>query len=141
MNEKEQAEKLMNELLSFAKKMLNEYGEFHPFGGYLKRSGAAVHVGASSGEGEGGGRREMQSLIEGLKKLAAEGSATTVGTCADVRLPPSDGAEGDAICFFLEHMDGYCAEVFFRYQLTDGQVRIVAVTAQQGDPVFFVANC
>lgn len=45
MNGKRDAEMLMRELLSFAKQMLDEHGEFHPFGGYMKPSGEIVHVG------------------------------------------------------------------------------------------------
>lgn len=137
MTGKKQVEVLMNDLLGFAKKMLAEYGEFHPFGGYLKPSGAVVHVGVQSDLDDGDSRREMSSLIQGLKELVVDGGPVGFGTAVDVRLPFPDGGKGDAIKFFLEHEDGYCAEVFFRYKLDAGEVVILDVTAQQGKPLFF----
>jgi hypothetical protein len=51
---KKQVEYLMNELLGFAERMLDEHGAFHPFGGYLKPSGAIIHVGVQSSRYEEG---------------------------------------------------------------------------------------
>lgn len=65
-----------------------------------------------------------------MKKGKAFGIAT------DVTLPFEDGTKGDAINIFLEHRDGYCAEVFFRYEL-DSALRITDTIAQQGEPFLF----
>jgi hypothetical protein len=46
MTAKQEVEKLMNELVPFAKRMLSGCGEFYPFGDYVKRDGGIVHVGA-----------------------------------------------------------------------------------------------
>ena len=42
---KKDVEALFGELLVFAKLMLRDYGEFHPYGGYMKNDGSIVHVG------------------------------------------------------------------------------------------------
>lgn len=78
-------------------------------------------------------------LIKSFKQLAAQGKAIAFGIAADVKLPNADGSKGDAVKFLLEHQDGYCAEVFFRYELNDGAVEITDTTAQQGEPRFFAA--
>lgn len=140
MTGKKQVEVLMNELLGFAKKMLSEYGEFHPFGGYLRPSGSVVHVGVNSDVDDGDSQREMEFLVRGLKDLVVDGGPIGFGTVADVSLPSSSGEKRDAIKFFLEHEDGYCAEVFFNYKLTSGEVVILDVTAQQGESVFFAGR-
>ena len=46
MTAKQEVEKLMIELVPFAKRMLSGRGEFYPFGDYVKRDGVFVQVGA-----------------------------------------------------------------------------------------------
>lgn len=127
----------MRELLSFAQKMLNEHGEFHPFGGYLDASGAMVHVGVQSSHGRLDSRQKVALLVNSFEKLAAAGKAIAIGIASDVKLSREDGSNGDAIKFFLEHRDGYCAEVFFRYDTGTDGVEITDTTAQQGRPLIF----
>lgn len=139
MTQKEQVEGLMNELLNFAEQRLNKHGEFHPFGGYLEPSGAMVHVGAQSSTESNGAQQEIDVLIESFKKLAVQRKAIAFGVVADVKLPKEDGSKGDAIKFFLEHQNGYCAEVFFSYEITGGDTKITDTIAQQGEPLFFTS--
>lgn len=127
----------MKELLSFAKKMLNQHGEFHPFGGYLDDSGAVVHVGVQSNEVSLNSRQKIDLLVDSFGKFAMAGKAIAVGIVSNVTLPKDDGSTGDAIEFFLEHSDGYCAEVFFRYEAGAGGIEITDTTAQQGRPLIF----
>ncbi len=46
MNAKQESEKLMNAVLPLAEKMLRQYGEFYPYGGYMRQDGTIVDVGA-----------------------------------------------------------------------------------------------
>jgi hypothetical protein len=132
MNGKRDAEKLMGELFAFAEKMLKEYGEFHPFGGYLKKSGEMVHVGV-----EGGSAKEkVGSLESSFRKLANEDCVRVFGIVTDIALPLDNQSKGDAVKIFLEHRDGYCAEVFFRYQLGD-VLKVTDTIAQQGERLIF----
>jgi hypothetical protein len=134
-----QTEQLMGELLSFAKKMLKEFGEFHPFGGYLNPSGAVVHVGVESSQGGGGAQQQVDAMVQSFKQIASQKRAIAFGVVMDVRLPSPDGTKGDAIEFLLEHKDGYCVEVFMRYEISVGDVEFAETTAQQGHPRFFVS--
>lgn len=136
MDAKQQVESLMNDLLGFAEKMLAEYREFHPFGGYLVTPGEMVHVGVESNRSA---RDGVDALINEFKKLANE--AIAFGIVTDVKLPWGDGSDGDAVQIFLEHKNGYCADVFFRYELTANHgVEITGTISQQGDPLFFVSK-
>ena len=137
MMAKQQTETLMNELLGFAEKMLSEYGEFHPFGGYLKSSGEVVHVGVQSSRENKKAQQKIDAMVKSFKQLAAQEKAIAFAVVADVRLPNADDGKSDAIKFLLEHKDGYCAEVFFRYAINGGDVEIIEITAQEGEPIFF----
>lgn len=141
MNAKAQTELLMNELLAFAERMLNEHSGFHPFGGYLDASAKVVHVGVQSGPGRSKPQQKVEVMVDSFKKLAAEGKAIAFAIATDVKLPRDDGSKRDAIKFFLEHESGYCAEVFFCYEAAaKGDVEITDTIAQQGDPLFFTAG-
>lgn len=56
MTAKQEAEQLLNDVLPFAKRMLAEFGEFHPFGGMLTSAGELVQVGADVGKDLPSGR-------------------------------------------------------------------------------------
>jgi hypothetical protein len=46
MGPQEDVEKLRSEALPIAKRMLEDSGEFFPYGAYIKPGGEIVHVGA-----------------------------------------------------------------------------------------------
>lgn len=132
---KEQCELLMGELVEFAKKMLRSYGEYHPFGGYLTEGEQVVHVGLSSDVAWTSEQHRFQALSESLRALVHQKQPVVLGIATNVSLPSQSGSN-DAIRVFLEHRSGYCAEVFFHYQLAEG-LKILKVTAQQGEPFLF----
>lgn len=135
MSEKDDAEKLMGDLLGFAKEMLKKHGEFHPFGGYLTDLDEIAQVGV-----EGGTAREKIDRIEtSFRDLAAKGKIRVFGVVSNVDLAAEEGQVSDAIKIFLEHRDGYCADVFFRYE-SEGGVAIVETTAQRGDKRLFAST-
>ncbi len=139
MNAKTQVEELMNELLFFAEKMLAEHGSFHPFGGYLNLSAKPVHVGVQPNAEQASANGRVEILIDSFRRLATQKKAIAFAIASDVTLPYDDGSQSAAIKFLLEHRTGYCAEVFFRYELRDGVVEITDTIAQQGDLTFFGA--
>jgi hypothetical protein len=136
-NPKAEAELLMNDLVDFAEKMLNKYGEFHPFGGYLTEKGELVHIGVSPEYSWSSDKARAVAIIDSLRDLSKSGRAIACALVSNVAL--SDGREvSDAIQVFLEHQSGYCADVFLRYTLGDGfDVRIADVSAQRGAPAIF----
>lgn len=115
---KAEAELLLNELYPFAEKMLRTYGEFSPFGGYVDATGRMVHVSLEDVDAKESGREMYNRLVDGLRKFVLEKGARACGIVVNVTLPNNNAVfKEDAIRIFLEHKDGYCADVFYCYQL------------------------
>lgn len=134
MTPKEQVERIFEDMLQFARKMLVEHGEFHPFGVCLASTGDMVHTGVQM---DGGGDADRMKLLQ-LALQERKDCAIAYGVASNVWLPQSDDVGFDAVQVFLEHRDGYCADVFCPYDLSRDDPLIVAeIFAQRGDPVFF----
>ena len=134
MTAKEECEKLMNEMLPLAEKMLAEFGEFIPYGGYMKDNGDIVHVGAKKPETD---RPKSNDLIEMLKSsfrnLADSDQCKATAIVFDVVIPlPDQDRKSDAIQICLDHVANYSAEVFLPYELIDARVGYREMFAQEG---------
>lgn len=133
MNAKEESEKLMNAMLPLAEKMLREYGEFYPYGGYMKADGEIVDMGATDPDTC---RPKSKDLIYVLRssfqEMARANQCKAIVIILDVavNLPDSD-QKSDAIQVCLEHMDGYSVEVFFPYQIVNKEIIYGETFAQQ----------
>lgn len=132
-----QCEILMNDLAEFSEKMLRLHGEFHPYGGYLNKNELVVQVGVSPEIRWESDKQRMDALLSFFRELAKEKAPLAFGIVTNVDL--RDGNQtSNAIKIFLEHVSGYCADIFMRYDIDDdGIVSIVNVTAQQGVPNIF----
>lgn len=134
---KAQAEILMNDLVDFAEKMLSTHGEFHPFGGYLSAEEEVVHVGVSPDTSWSNDQERADALVSSFRSMAQQKRPIAFGIVTNVSFA-GDISSSDAIRAFLEHVSGYCADVFFHYvRSADGIVSITNVTAQQGVPHLF----
>jgi hypothetical protein len=137
---KRDAELLLNDVLPFARTMLAKYGEFHPYGAYMKAEGSIVHVGATDPSTE---RPRAIDLLDTLKAeyrtRANAGDIRAAALVSNVRVvPPNHTAKSDAIQVTVEHADSYCADIFLPYQLQgDGKVIFGELFAQQGEPSVF----
>src|SRR5438128_8489993 len=117
MNAKQESEKLMNAILPLAEKMLRQYGEFYPYGGYLKPDGMIVDMGADDPDTE---RPKSKDLIyvlrSSFREMASAKQCKAVAVVFDVTVnAPNSNRKSDAIQFCVDHADGYSAEVFFPY--------------------------
>lgn len=139
INAKAEAEHLLSELFGFAEKMLTQYGEFHPFGGYLDMTGRLVHVGLDDEDAQKKAAKEELTLLkDALRSIAKRSGGRAFGYAVDVVVPSAGGEKKDAIQFFLEHKKGYCAEVFFVYTLDPVRgVEVKETFAQEGTRLFF----
>lgn len=134
MTPKEQVERILEDMLQFARKMLAEHGEFQPFGVCLASTGDMEHTGVQM---DGGGAADRMRLLRSAL-LKQKDSAIAYGLASNVWLPQSDDVGVDAVQVFFEHRDGYCADVFCPYDLSRSDPLIVAkIFAQRGGPVFF----
>lgn len=139
MTPKEDCEKLMQEVLPFAKQMLSEHGEFYPFGGVLQSGDAVTHVGTTE---EGNDHPKSQTLIKQLKTQfqgwASKREIIASTVVFDVRIqPPGQEEKVDAIQVNLDHVSGYSVEVLFPYERNEKTIAYLAPFAQKGEAEIF----
>lgn len=140
MNGRNDCEKLMNALLPLAEQMLRDYGEFYPYGGYMKPSGEIVEIGAQDDEETDHPKSKdlIYVLRNSFSELAHEGKCKATAIVFDVRVNlPEEAKKGDAIQVCLDHSDGYSVEVFFPYEIENGRLKYGQTFAQQGDHEIF----
>lgn len=140
MDAKQESEKLMNSVLPVAQKMLRDFGEFYPYGGYMELEGAIVHVGVKDPDTD---HPESKYMIDALRstfqKSARAKKCRAIAIVCDVALrSPKSVQKRDAIQVSLEHMKGYAVEVFFPYQIVNKKVIYGEVFAQQRKSEIFV---
>jgi hypothetical protein len=124
MSAKQESESLINAILPLAEKMLQQFGEFYPYGGYMKPDGTIVEVGATDPDTD---RPKSKDLIyvlrSSLQDLAERNQCKAVAMVFDVTVTlPNSDRKSDAIQVCVEHSDHYSAEVFFPYQLIENEV-------------------
>jgi hypothetical protein len=139
MTDKEESEKLMNGILPLAERMLKEYGEFHPYGGYLRPNGELVHVGANDSETVYPKAKDLIYLLRSsFQEMARDGRCKAIAIVFDVKVKlPGSEDESDAVQISLDHAGGYSVDVFLPYQIVDREVIYGKTFAQRGKHEFF----
>lgn len=135
MNGKSDCEKLMNAVLPVAERMLRQFGEFYPYGGYMKPSGEIAHVASGDEEIDHPKSKDLIYVLQdSFSEMAARGACKATAIVFYVRVaPPGTKEPSDAIQVCLEHADGYSAEVFLPYRINGGgHVSFGAMFAQEG---------
>ena len=131
---KGECEYLMNAVLPFAEKMLTEFGEFVPYGGYLTFEGKVVDVGAAQEGIDHAKSKVLFSILQdGMSQAALSGDCKATAIVCNVTVPVGpDNTKSDAIQVFLDHKLGYSAEVFLPYKLIRSQLVFGQTEAQEG---------
>lgn len=139
MNAKQESEKLMNAVLPLAEKMLREYGEFYPYGGYMKPDGTIVEVGAEDPDTSHPKSRDLIYVLQSsLRELASAKQCMAAAVVFDVAVNlPSSNRKSDAIQICLDHANGDSVEVFFPYKIVNNQVVFGETFAQEGKREIF----
>ena len=138
MKGKADCEKLLDELIPFAEKMLREYGEFLPFGGYMLPEGAIVHAGAQSGEEHPPSQDLIDILRGAYQKKASRREVRATALVYDVRVKPPGGDQvQDAILVELDHETHYSIRVVFPYRLLNGAISRGETFAMKGTDAVF----
>jgi hypothetical protein len=106
MNAKQDAERLMNEVVPVAKRMLEDYGEFFPYGAYLKPSGEIVHIGGDDHDTDHPRSKDLLYVLrDSFSAMAKVGeciaTAIVFGVVVD---KPNTHSKSDAIQVCLEHL-------------------------------------
>ena len=143
-DKKTQAEKLMNELLDVAERLLREHGEFHPFGGYLLDDGSVTQVGLKMPtKADASGKERALQVEEALRSIGSSLAPTAIGIVSNVSVCSAGTEAYDAIEIDIEHRGGYSAEVFFGYQFQGGSevnLKFTTTTAQAGQAGRFFSD-
>lgn len=122
---KDKTEELLNAVMPFAVKMLEEHGEFFPYGGLTRPNGEIAFVAGHDGREHPPSQELIELLAEGLRQSATDGEAVTTAIIFDVSvIPPGQSEKVSAIAAELEHMSGFAVTVFFPYRLRAGSVDI-----------------
>jgi hypothetical protein len=101
---------LVNALLPFAQKMLNEQGEFFPFGAAVTSDGETRLWSSDPDGGERPPSAAVQAyLLSGFR--SERDHLRAAASCLDVRLKDSD-----AVMVDLEHVEGNVLQVFLPYK-------------------------
>lgn len=131
----------MNSLMPFAEKMLRKHGEFHPFGGAMKRDGEIVLHGAYTDNELPKGQEAVDLLTEAFHRSAMNGDYIATAIVHDIRtIPPGEREKTDAICVSLDHRDDYSVNVMFPYTLKHGELSLRPPFATKGDGKIFSTN-
>ncbi len=113
---RDEAEKLLAAGLPFAQKLLTENGEFHPFANALGPEGAVVAVGVDLHEEHPDARHAIDELATALRVGIAKGMYRVGAIFVDVRAqPPGRKDMVDAVRVGVEHVGGFCSDVFVPY--------------------------
>jgi hypothetical protein len=101
---------LVGTALPFAQQILDQHGEFFPYGVALNDSGEARMIAADSDPGEHPESADvLRTLVQGLQRDRA--SLRAVAVVADVRV-----ADSDAIRVDVEHREGHAISVLLPYK-------------------------
>src|ERR1700730_12802808 len=120
---KSDAETLMNAVLPFAEKMLEQHSEFFPYGAAMKPNGEIVNVAGYDGQEQPPSNEIIELIKTELRKDAAKGQYKATAIVYDVRVvPPGKANKSDAIAVALDHRDNYSVIVMFPYSLSHGKV-------------------
>ena len=107
---------LLNALLPFAQKMLEEHGAFLPFAASLAGDDSIEMVAGAAG-GEAPGSRELiDRLSEGLRERARDGCLRAAGLCYHAQFTPEgEVLPMNAICASLDRAAGEPLNVLVPY--------------------------
>jgi hypothetical protein len=135
---KEESETLMNAVLPMAEKLLEQHGEFFPFGAAMKPSGEIVDVAGYDGREHPPSADIIKLLESAFAKAAAAKQYKATALVYDVKVtPPSSNKKSDAIAVALDHVDKYSVVVFFPYELVNGKLHMGTVFSQKGADLIF----
>ena len=134
----DEIQELLNFLLPYAERMLNQHGEFYPYAAALASDGELNAVGTDLDDDSPDVGELLLALHQGLREQAAEGEIRASGIAADVTLTdPDSGETTDAVQVELDHADADAVDIFVPYETEDEGIKFGELVAAEGrEPVF-----
>jgi len=130
---KRESEDLMNAALPLAERMLQEAGEFFPYGAALGADGKVISIAGYDGREKPPSadviRLLRQAFVAGGKDGRYRATALVYGV--RVKIPETE-IRSDAIAVALDHKDGYSVVVYLPYRLAASKVVVGELIAQAG---------
>ena len=113
----EQLHEMLSYCTDFARTMLEDSGDFYPFGATLSPQGVVAAVGGYNGEEKPTPTEIYQLLGESFLSGAARGELAGVALAANVNIPPEFKSDSrDGLRVHLESQ-GYSRFIYVPYQL------------------------
>ena len=134
----DEIQEILNFLLPYAERMLNEHGEFYPYAATLGADGELNAVATDVDDDSPDVGEVLLALHVGLRERAAEGAIRASGIAADVTLTdPDSGETTDAVQVELDHADADAVDIFVPYETEDEGIKFGELVAAEGrEPVF-----
>ncbi len=132
-------EELLNDMLPFGQEMLEEHGEFIPYGAAIKINGEIVSVAGGVGVDQPKSQEVINSLKDAFRLAAMQGKYKVTAIFYDVStVDPASGQKTDAIAVALDHVDGLSLAVFLPYELAGSRVVFGETFVRRGANDIFV---
>lgn len=129
---KAELEGLLNALMPHAERMLDQYGEFFPFAGALRRDGVREGV-SPTAEGSPSLEGLREGLLASLRAGVSEGRYRATGLVLNVEIDvPGQEGPSRAVRVSLEHESGVGYDVFVPYWFEGGQLAFGEAMAEVG---------
>ncbi len=113
-------ESLLNALLPFAKQMLQQHGEFFPYGGAMAPDGTIELVSGFDGSENPLSKDIISLLNDGFKNGAVNKKYKATALVYIVHTTLSDGRKSDAVSVQLDHIRDYSQIVTFPINIQNG---------------------
>jgi hypothetical protein len=111
----------MNSLMNAAEPLLRRIGGFAPFAATLDRSGGVTLYPEYAETRDLPTREIVERLNKMLYKHANKGEARALALAADVQFGKADSGEWrNAVRLHIEHVSGYCVDIFVPYRVKKG---------------------
>ena len=137
MNQKETFKILMDNGISFAKEMLEKYGEFYPYGRSMNDNKDISVINAYNGEEYPSGIELLKLLEADLTQKSTNENVIAIATFTNVTMQGNNKESINAVQVGLEHKEGYSVNVYYPYVIEDQKVIFDELNAVERTPNIF----
>ena len=128
---------LLNRAFRLVRQVLEQHGEFHPFGFALKSDRQIEPVTFQDERGFPPPEDVVKMIQDAFMVSAAKGEVIATALATNVKTTLPAGGQTDAVAVALDHRDNYSIVAFIPYQITDGQLATgVLYTRPGGGGIF-----
>lgn len=140
------ANEVLNAVVTYAKRMLRRYGQFAPFGYRMSTDGDLMLETVAQHDMPPDPPLLLELIQEQLCERAKRGFLAAAATASNIAMDkPSGEGYADAVMVEIEHKGGYCVRAYVPYEIRGGQlhgffprvVRFGKLQTEEGTPRLF----